>query len=235
MTLFFFVLTLLSSQTSWADDDSLRKIQMPILKDSVLRISGPIDSHIYDAIAYMTSDLPKGTYVELNSYGGSSYWALQIAKKLRELEVNTVVPSENVCASACVYLFSAGIERLASPDVWFGIHGARLGQGFVLEFQNHCFQQNSAGEWSFDQNLSDCDTYIDKWYQIAMASTLDSFAFMEANGISIQLRLNYLSQEIDPGWPWQGNIIKIKDWKLKAEDALRYNLVTELLAIKTFL
>lgn len=228
MNSFITLIIFLSSNFAFSDNE-LRNTQMPVLENSVLKISGPIDSHIYDSIAYMTAQLTEGTYVELNSFGGSTYWALEIARKLRELKLNTMVPSGNVCASACVYLFSAGVERLAAKDVWFGVHGARLGAGFVMEFQSNCFEQNSDDQWLFNDQKVDCQPIIDKWYEIAMNTTIEAFSFMEANGTSENLRLDYLSMDVDPNWPWQGNIIQIKDWKLEAADALEYNLVTELL------
>ena len=214
----------------WASpSDPLRIPQMPRLDDGILKISGPIDSHIYDALAYMEADLTPDVVVELNSWGGSSDWALEISRKIRSLGMDTSLPEGNVCASACVYLFSAGKKRFAASSTWFGIHGARLGKGFLVEFQSTCFEQNKEAQWFFNQEKKNCAEVIEKWETIALEATLESFAFLEDGGVSSQLRLDYLSMEEDPNWPLQGNIIKIKDWKLKASQALEYNLVTVIL------
>ncbi len=230
MKFLFFITLFAVANPVWASQaDPLRTSQMPRLKDGVLKISGPIDSHIYDALAYMQADLTSEVVVELNSWGGSTDWALEIARKIRSLGLDTSLPEGHVCASACVYLFSAGKKRFAASSTWFGIHGARLGKGFLVEFQSTCFEQDAKAQWLFNQEKKNCSEVIEKWEAIAMDSTLESFAFLEAGGVSSQLRTDYLSMEEDPNWPLQGNIIKIRDWKLQTLQALEYNLVTDIL------
>ncbi len=77
--------------------------------------------------------------IELNSLGGDAEWALAIAHKVKDLGKTTLLRSGRYCASACAYIFAAGRERVASEDTWIGIHGARLGTGYLTSFQGLCF------------------------------------------------------------------------------------------------
>ena len=78
-------------------------------------------------------------YISFNSYGGNHNWGLDVARKIKELGKITILKKGNVCASACVYLFAAGVERIMETDTWLGIHGARLGGNFVSTFAGVCF------------------------------------------------------------------------------------------------
>ena len=63
--------------------------------------------------------------------GGNVEWALAVAHKVKDLGKTTLIRSGRHCASACVYIFAAGRERIAYEDTWIGIHGARLGAGYL--------------------------------------------------------------------------------------------------------
>ena len=57
---------------------------------------------------------------------------------------------------------------------------------------------------------------------------------MESNGVSPELRTTYFSMPDDPEWPAQMNAIRKPDWALSADDALKYNLATRVLAKTNF-
>jgi hypothetical protein len=55
--------------------------------------------------------------VVLNSRGGNSYAAMEIGKIVRKENLNTYVGLKHRCASACVYILSSGIIRMAYGEV----------------------------------------------------------------------------------------------------------------------
>jgi ATP-dependent protease ClpP protease subunit len=109
--------------------DHLRRIISPHIEGNALIIEGRIDSHIYEYIQYEAASVAAVRVIELDSLGGNAEWALEIARRVRELGKTTLLRSQHVCASACATIFAAGRERIAAEDTWIGIHGARLGPG----------------------------------------------------------------------------------------------------------
>jgi len=55
--------------------------------------------------------------VVLNSRGGNSHAAMEIGKIIRKENLNTYVGLKHRCASACVYVLSSGIIRMAYGEV----------------------------------------------------------------------------------------------------------------------
>ena len=66
------------------------------------------------------------------------------------------------------------------------------------------------------------------WYDVAKKATDDAFNLMESNGVSSSLRQTYYSMSEDPNWPQAMNVIRKPDRPLSAIEALKYNLVTDL-------
>jgi len=120
---------------------NLNKIYSPWIEGDTLYIKGTIDSHIYDYLALQAADVAKVRVIDLNSFGGNSEWAMNIAKKIVSLDKDTRLGSGHVCASACVFLYAAGKRRIAAADTWIGIHGVRLGAGFTTTFEGVCFTE----------------------------------------------------------------------------------------------
>lgn len=232
-----FFLTILASFSinffySYASADvftDLQKIYSPVIQGDVLYIKGRIDSHIYDYLSYEAKAIADIRVVELNSLGGQAEWALEIARKLKSLNKITRVKSGEFCASACTYLFAAGAHRQAADDVWFGIHGARLGAGYRTTFQGVCFIEFEEGPPVFEPKKKGCREFLDTWYATAMKLTVDAFTFMEDNGVSPLLRETYFAMPDDEKWYEEYNVIRKPDWVLQASEAIQYDFVTDLL------
>jgi hypothetical protein len=94
----------------------LRRIISPHIEGDTLVIEGEIDSHIYDYLQYEAAKIAPLKIITLNSLGGNNDWALEIARKVKELGKVTLLAEGHYCASACVYIFAAGRERVASHD-----------------------------------------------------------------------------------------------------------------------
>jgi hypothetical protein len=216
-----------------ADLDHLRRIISPHIEGDTLIIEGRIDSHIYDYIQYEAPRVAAVRVIELNSFGGNVEWALEIARKIKELGKTTLLRSQHVCASACATIFAAGRERIAAEDTWIGIHGARLGPGYTTNFEGLCFV-GLEGRSVFEPRKTGCREFLNHWYDVTLASTNEAFDMMESNGVSPDLRETYLAMPDDPEWPAQMNALRKPDWPISAADGLRYNLVTRVLAKTNF-
>lgn len=202
-----------------AGEPELQKLISPSIKGRTLYISGKIDSHIYDFLARETKALQNVDVIELNSLGGNALWAVDIGKKMATLKKVTHLSSGHVCASACVYLFAAGVKREADAGTWLGIHGVRLGGGYAMDFKSACM---SGGD------STGCKTFTDHWYAVTRAATDEAFQDMEANGVSPKLREDYynLPDLSRVEWILELNVLRKPDWELNVEDAVPYGLVT---------
>lgn len=58
----------------------------------------------------------------LASPGGSVESGLLIADKVHDKNIDTLIPSGEICASACSYIFLAGKNRVAGEDAGLGVH-----------------------------------------------------------------------------------------------------------------
>jgi hypothetical protein len=216
-----------------ADLAHIRRIISPHIDGDALIIEGKIDSHIYDYLQYEAARVAAVRVIELNSLGGNAEWALAIARKIKDLGKTTLLRSQHYCASACAYIFAAGRNRVASEDTWIGIHGARLGPGYYTNFEGLCFD-DLEGRSAFEPGKAGCQKFLNHWYEVTLASTNEAFDIMESNGVSPELRKTYFAMPDDPEWPAQMNAIRKPDWPLKAADAVKYNLVTKVLAKTNF-
>ena len=219
------------------DDDAelrrIRRIISPHIEGDALIIEGRIDSHIYDYIQYEAARVAAVRVIDLDSLGGNAEWALMIARKIKELGKTTLLRSQHYCASACATIFAAGRERVAAEDTWIGIHGARLGPGYTTNFEGLCFDDLEGGS-AFEPRKRGCREFLSHWYELTLASTNEAFDMMESNGVSPRLRKTYFAMPDDPQWPAQMNALRKPDWPISAADAVKYNLVTQVLAKTNF-
>jgi hypothetical protein len=227
---YFALLVLFFSVTSFAETnpDDLQKIYSPYIQGDVLVIKGRIDSHIYDYFAREAKALQAVTTVDLNSLGGNTEWALMVSEKIKVLKLNTLLRKGNFCASACTYLFAGGKTRTAEKETWFGIHGVRLGAGYITSFQGLCFIEMEDGTSVFEPRMKGCQDFLNKWYAVTLDWTNKGFDFMESNGVSKTLRTTYFSMPDDENWPEQLNVLKKPDWFLTVEEAVKYDFVTSI-------
>ena len=215
-------------QSSFGEADRPERLLSPHIEGDALIIEGEIDSHIYDYLQYEAAKIAPLKFIALNSLGGNNDWALEIARKVKELGKVTVLASGHSCASACVYIYAAGRQRAASQDSWIGVHGARLGVGYLTSFEGLCFVDLDSGS-VFEPRKKGCQEFLAHWRDVAMASTNAAFDMMEANGVSPELRQTYFAMADDPDWPANLNVMRKPDWRLSPAEAQKYNLVTELL------
>lgn len=205
-------------------EKSVDEINSPYIVDSTLHIVGKIDSHIYDYLSYAGESLKNIQWVSLNSFGGKHDWAMAIAQKLQALNIKTRIESGNVCASSCVYLFMSGQERWMDHSTWLGVHGARLGLQYRIEFLQKC-----AGFSPAQLNLpGDCEKILSSWYAVSYEATEAAFLWMQAQGASKDIFQIYMGFENVEEWLDAGNVLRKPDWVIPAKDALSLSLATQL-------
>jgi hypothetical protein len=60
--------------------------------------------------------------VMFDSVGGNLVTSIEIGYFIREKGINTLVPANGVCYSACTYAFMGGVERSIDGDAPFAMH-----------------------------------------------------------------------------------------------------------------
>jgi hypothetical protein len=204
--------------------NDLQQVKSPYVVGSTLHIVGKIDSHIYDYLSYAGESLNTIEWVSLNSFGGKHDWALAIANKLQALNIKTRIQPGSVCASSCVYLFMAGQERWMHQSTWLGVHGARLGLQYRIEFLQKC-----AGFTPVELNLpGECEQILAAWYKVSYDATAEAFLWMQTQGASKDILNIYMGFEDMNEWLEEGNVLRKPDWVIPARDALSLSLATHL-------
>lgn len=85
-----------------------------------ISIDGPISQNTADDFIRKLQANPMLKTVSLNSPGGGVFPALDIARAINVSELNTSVPIDDECYSACSFIFLAGRERIADGPL--GVH-----------------------------------------------------------------------------------------------------------------
>ena len=98
---------------------------------TVLTLEGEIGGEIVYDFRKALREHPGVTALFLNSPGGSVYGGLELSAVIHDRGLATVIPPEAMCASACSFLFVAGVQRAAYGVL--GVHQFASGDGGVSE------------------------------------------------------------------------------------------------------
>lgn len=102
------------------------------------------------------TDEPVGT-LHLHSPGGSVEDAMAMARLVREKSIDTRVPADGYCASACPLLLSGGVERSAGAGAWIGLH-----QVYAVEIEG------ASRPRDIDASISDIQATIGECQQLLL-------------------------------------------------------------------
>lgn len=91
----------------------------------VVRLGGGISRALPSALDAILDRHPQVRTVLLDSPGGEIFGGLSTAELIRRRGLNTMVPFNSDCASACVILLAAGVERRVAPGTKVGVHAWR--------------------------------------------------------------------------------------------------------------
>ncbi|MFD2238319.1 ATP-dependent Clp protease proteolytic subunit [Aureimonas populi] len=90
--------------------------------DSVVAI-GRIDPGTASLLeAFLQAEGEGARTLVLHSPGGSVSDAIAMARTVREAGLDTRVPADGYCASACPLLLAGGVSRSAGENAWVGVH-----------------------------------------------------------------------------------------------------------------
>lgn len=170
-----------------------------------------IDGEIQDI---QWSQLESGEYkgvrrVVLNSFGGLVNGALELARVIRQNNIDTVVPAGGVCMSACTLVFQAGINRQAHWSSVFMYHPPRSSRVGMVNFNDYC-EEN--GEQACKQREQE--------YLGSARDTAEKFyAHYEALGADPGLTtlLMNMPEEPEEAWREDGNWFKKVDLVFAAD------------------
>ena len=96
------------------------------------RINAGDEARFLSSFSILRSGAPIEVY--LRSLGGSILAAMKIADVVRKAGLTTRVPYRATCASACVLVFAAGVNRVADVESTIAVHSAGMpGQADVDE------------------------------------------------------------------------------------------------------
>lgn len=108
---------------------------------------------------------PGATTLVLNSDGGRAAIAEELALRIRQRHLNTLV--EDHCLSACTYLFLAGIKRELAEDADLGFHqpsaeGVGSGDEQLIQEMVAYYRSTGLREWFIDRVIATPPE--DMWY-----------------------------------------------------------------------
>lgn len=127
--------TILFSSVSFGQEPFVPPFHVAMVGDNV-RMEGVIEK---DSLARFQEFIKrydvKGRTLELNSPGGSTSGARKLGYEIRDLKMNTVVRSDDTCASMCAFaLLPAGIKRSIEPQANVLVHQFYIS----VEDPKHC-------------------------------------------------------------------------------------------------
>lgn len=118
LAVFFILLTTSSSVAQTANDFAPFKY-MPEIPGALV-LDGSLDFRSPLAFRRALQAHPETRLVVLQSDGGSVQAGLLIAEEIHERKLKTLIPENSRCASACSFVFFAGVGRMAQGQL--GVH-----------------------------------------------------------------------------------------------------------------
>lgn len=100
--------------------DQLPTSSVTYTDPNLIQIAGLIDKHALDEFTKLAARIRDWGEVVLDSPGGDVVAALAIGRLVRARSFETDVPKDYVCASACIFILAAGVDRAAYGKI--GIH-----------------------------------------------------------------------------------------------------------------
>ena len=159
-------------------------------------------------------------YLVLNSKGGDMQFAYNIMIMVSHLDITAMVPKNATCQSACTVIYQAAKHRIAAESATFVYHTVRFDSRFMLDWIGQCPVPNAGCRLVYDQMTRDL-----------IKETHKMFRALEKHGMNSREVLLQLSQLTtpDPNWMQRGNLLRIGDLVYTAEEAMQYNIVTEVI------
>jgi hypothetical protein len=105
------------------NDAMARAMAFHLGPDGLASAVGRIDVGAAEAFRNFLEDEGKDARrIVLHSPGGSVRDAIAMARLIRERKLETAVPADGYCASACPLVLAGGVHRAAGEAAWIGVH-----------------------------------------------------------------------------------------------------------------
>lgn len=131
-----------------------------------ITFDGTFGANAVDALQEVIDASPNATTLVLNSDGGRESAAEEMAQRVRERNLNTLV--EDHCLSACTFIFLAGNKREIAEDAELGFHQgtvegiSQMGKTLALEQMAEFYRSHGVRQKFIDHILATPPE--DMWY-----------------------------------------------------------------------
>lgn len=113
-----------------------RTQQGDLVRTTAIKLQGEIVLGDFARFKKVADRAGPGTFVYLESPGGTAIEGMMIGEYVREKRFETVVDDRTTCASACAMIWLAGVRRFKAPGGAIGFHGVSDGHGQSLGVGN---------------------------------------------------------------------------------------------------
>lgn len=122
-----------------------------------MTLDGTLGQGSVDKLQKVFDASPDATTLVLNSDGGRAAIAEELALRIRQRHLNTLV--EDHCLSACTYLFLAGTKRELAEDADLGFHqpsaeGVGSGDEQLIQEMVAYYRSTGLREWFIDRVIA---------------------------------------------------------------------------------
>jgi hypothetical protein len=142
-----------------AGHDPLDAASVEVTPDGrTITFDGTFGEGAVDRLQRVIDASPNATTLVLNSDGGRESAAEELALRVRQRNLNTLVQEE--CLSACTFLFLAGNKREIADDAELGFHQATIegisepGKTLVLAQMAEYYRSHGVREWFIDRIIA---------------------------------------------------------------------------------
>ncbi len=131
---FFYVLTLILLSKNAISDVDVKRNELN--KTATIAITNRIEYEDSDKFATELDALEREGYklllnaIQIDTRGGNVSSAKKIGKYIRKKKLNTYLSPTAQCRSACIYILSGGIIRMAYGEVW--VHRTTYSEDFPI-------------------------------------------------------------------------------------------------------
>ncbi len=154
--------------------DNMARITLGIYEIGLLEVNGektiafkgPLSPGAADVLIEILEDHPEITKLTLSSQGGSEEESYKIADYIKERSMDTWVPTQRMCLSACVAIFLSGKEKLSD-----GLIGMHTGQYFLND--SYQVRNLEAAQETISQAMYENNIYMLRRVQMFLELNID--------------------------------------------------------------
>ena len=171
---------ILMAQIASGHDPMGRAVVESTSDGTAIVLQGRIGGGSADALQSVLDATPNATTLILDSKGGRITEAADIAIRVKQRQLDTMV--RNQCLSACTYIFLAGMHRVATANASLGFHQPSLpgqtpiGKWMSTQHMREYYRAAGLRDWFVDRVIATepKDVWIPTKSDLAAAGVLTS-------------------------------------------------------------